>query len=667
MATMLHVHFKGTADCSAEEARMIGRASPKKAIKLLSPNSIDPSRPLGNGFRATTMENSLRLLSRWIRTCRDSHEDTCDAIDLSGLDLEPKGGKLRFIDAHSRLIVERAIETTEYAALSYVWGEDAAEHLKQAAGTRLDRVQESPGVTIVARLPAEIPKVIEDAIRVCIAIGIPYIWADLYCVTQNDAAQKAAEIEAMGYIYYKSLVTLIEGHENSVPAADETGYDRVKRHTGLLPEDLRSDLGKRQIIETIHGRKYVTIRWTSRTRFFGAHWRQRSWTYQEGMLARRIALFTNDDPDVYFMCGAGGWAESLHSGPYGHRADLSDIMDIRSTGSYILGSRKWLEDAKWQFEHYDGAMGSYSCRKLTFESDKLRAVVGCFNIISQRKSVEFIYGLPSVDFHYALVWCGRQLTDHHRQGFPTWSWAAWSSMWKGHWLYPLEGTSGRMMKVEGSEDVYEHALPQTLEAELRGRWMAGFGGAHRRNRCLQKPAALRVHMKSSCLRITSKTAHFSVYLATDSHQPKQPNDPGLKYEVVPPDVDTKSSSLAFISSLIPDVNYRIHERLRFRTSDVDDSQKALHGWPSVMTDWFPNALRGSTLTWLLRDGIDLISIIELEWVEADENIQKSLPLRRVLCIGVDRSTGVAQRLGAVWISRELWDQAGPKETVVDMY
>ncbi|KAI1361050.1 heterokaryon incompatibility protein-domain-containing protein [Xylaria arbuscula] len=666
LATMLYVYFEGTAECSAEEAREISRHSPKKAIKLLSPDSIDPARPLWNGFRATTMESSMLLLSRWIRTCCDDHKETCDAMDLSGLDLEPTSGRIRFIDARTRFMVEQTIENTEYAALSYVWGEDAAEYMKQAAGTHIDSVQESPDATIVARLPDRMPKVIDDAILVCVALGIPYLWVDLYCVAQNDAKRKAAEIETMGYIYYKSLVTLVDGHEHPAPEADRDPHSRVERRPGLLPADMRSDFGRTQTIETIHGRKYVTMRSLSATRLFWAPWRYRSWTYQEGMLARRIALFSGD-LDIYFMCGAGIWAESLHSGPYGHRADLSGTLDLRSAGNTIIGSRNWLRDTDWKFEHYEVAMSAYSCRKLTFESDKLRAVAGCFNIISRRKSVEFICGLPSVDFHYALVWGGEQLNDHHRHGFPTWSWAAWSSMWKDHWLSPLKGTSGRMKKVEGSKDLYEHELPQTLEVELRGRWMRGVGGLHRPNRCMQKLAALRVNMKSSSLRVISEVAHFSVYIAADPNQPELPKAPGLKYEVVPADIDTESASSAYLSSLTPDVNYRIHERLRFRTSAIDDSKEALHGWPSVMTDRCPSTLRGSTLTWLLREGIDIVSIIEIEWLGADSDIQKSLPLRRLLCIGIDRSKGVAQRLGVFWISRELWDQARPRETVVDFY
>jgi hypothetical protein len=39
-------------------------------IQVLSPNSVDPARPLLNGYKATTTSNSLDLLRKWMETCQ---------------------------------------------------------------------------------------------------------------------------------------------------------------------------------------------------------------------------------------------------------------------------------------------------------------------------------------------------------------------------------------------------------------------------------------------------------------------------------------------------------------------------------------------------------------------------------------------------------------------
>ncbi|KAK0750249.1 heterokaryon incompatibility, partial [Schizothecium vesticola] len=80
----------------------------------------------------------------------------------------------------------------EYAALSYVWG----------AAT------ETPIIFSGSRLPADIPLVVADAISVCLQLGLQYLWVDRYCILQDDAETKDAQIRNMNLIYKQAELTI---------------------------------------------------------------------------------------------------------------------------------------------------------------------------------------------------------------------------------------------------------------------------------------------------------------------------------------------------------------------------------------------------------------------------------------------------------------------------
>ncbi|KAK8003103.1 peptidase M16 inactive domain-containing protein [Apiospora arundinis] len=62
MATRLEIRLNGNNACSKEELSSIKRISDGSGIRLLSPDSVVPARPLLNGFCATSFDKSLDLL-----------------------------------------------------------------------------------------------------------------------------------------------------------------------------------------------------------------------------------------------------------------------------------------------------------------------------------------------------------------------------------------------------------------------------------------------------------------------------------------------------------------------------------------------------------------------------------------------------------------------------
>lgn len=213
----------------------------------------------------------------------------------------------------------------------------------------------------------------------------------------------------MGLIYQNALVTLISSG----------GTQKVEVTDRLLHRFLSDEIRPRQAVETIRGREYITSMMPFSWHLMGSHWNYRGWTYQEGALSRRIAFFGG--LDVSFQCGAGHWRESLHSGPYGHDANLSDgweHLDLRTHTRWTLSIHRWLDNSNWCFSDYQGMISMYTIRELSYESDKINAISGCLNMLGLRKGIQFVWGLPSIDFHYALLWTreyDRPRIDTHQE------------------------------------------------------------------------------------------------------------------------------------------------------------------------------------------------------------------------------------------------------------
>ncbi|KAF7540697.1 hypothetical protein G7054_g1204 [Neopestalotiopsis clavispora] len=638
VATEMKLQLRGTQDCSPEKAPLILAAPFPEGFQLLSPDSVDPARPLANGFPVTTMERNLELLSQWLQTCQNTHKDTCEQ-GLFSTTSSPAGlNRIRVIDVQSRSISECNIAGLEYAALSYVWGMNKETRIKLVSDLPLEI---SSSGTRVVSLPSEMPKIVEDALRICATLSIKYLWVDLYCINQDDVQQKAAEINAMGYIYNHAQITLVDG-------SGETSTDA---NAGLLPENMTSDLGAKQRIETISNKSYITSLPALSRRLLLSQWQTRSWTYQEGALSRRVAIF--DDFDVSFMCGAGLWCERLHSGQYGHDANITNL-DLRSSGYQLILCTDWLQSADWNFGYYNSILMAYSGRELSFESDKVAAISGCFNILANNMDVHFICGLPTKDFHYALLWDGQK--DQVRDGFPSWSWAGWHSLQQVHRLYPRQETSGSLV-LGKMDDIYEYQADTSLDIELAGNLINGANDTHKTNRCSQRLAPLQLFPKLSTVVITSEMAHFSVEIIASE------TDSDLY-----PEINTRRSE---VISWDPEKMYRLGRAfgryLVLRTSggsQYSEDYSAYRPWP-LLRIGLPWDLCGSTITWLLRDGIDLVNILDIDMLEGDAG-GDSLPSRRVFCLGIDRSRGGNHRMGTVHMTREMWEAADPVITRIEL-
>ena len=143
-------------------------------FQLLSPNSVNPGRPLHNGFKTATMDNNLRLLHTWMNTCVESHYDTCRGAKREGFQF--KYG-ITAIDVVKRtLVCHTDSKNIKYAALSYVWETTLSQN---------NIVEERPNGNGRICLPPGVAKTIGGTLIIFQRLEIPYLWVDAYCIHQN--------------------------------------------------------------------------------------------------------------------------------------------------------------------------------------------------------------------------------------------------------------------------------------------------------------------------------------------------------------------------------------------------------------------------------------------------------------------------------------------------
>jgi hypothetical protein len=146
-------------------------------------------------------------------------------------------------------------------------------------------------------------------------------------------------------------------------------------------------------------------------------WATRAWTYQEGHLARRRLIFT--EQQVAYVCGHSMCLESLCSSmKIDEMADDFNMDDMFSSNTAPRGDYD-----------YDRRLKEFTSRKLSYGSDALNA---CLGVLDSWSLIPSNHGEPSCVHLWGIrmTQAGLNLSWYHdgpgsrRDGFPTWSWAS---------------------------------------------------------------------------------------------------------------------------------------------------------------------------------------------------------------------------------------------------
>jgi hypothetical protein len=311
--------------------------------------------------------------------------------------------------------LEPYIPGMEFIALSYVWGTNVNEQMRQS---------DERGHPVL-------PQTIGDAMKVTLELGFEYLWVDRYCIPHNDDRVKHIQIANMDLIYNCATLTIVAaGGRNSA-----FGLHGISR--SRLPQPSIT-VGEYDVVSALSN----PVRDVK-----NSMWMNRGWTYQEALLSKRRLIFT--EKQVYFECGGATFMETVAEPEeimfaqadaamkreihYGNIGNLLDTRHRLFPADY-LGQ---IREDPWLIQH---RLAEYTVRSLTFESDTLNAFLGILRHFRNPEcTISQVWGVPVLwsstakwsaieGFATGLCWTGffpaTQVIER-RSEFPSWSWAGW--------------------------------------------------------------------------------------------------------------------------------------------------------------------------------------------------------------------------------------------------
>lgn len=302
---------------------------------------------------------------------------------------------------------------TSYATLSHVWGNPQTTPPFLVTTWK----NMSPMMELI---PYEtLPHTFQDTVAVIRALGLRYVWIDSLCIVQDNPEDWLHEAPRMAKIYSNSYVTIVA---TSATSAHDGFLNRPVPE--FPPAKIPYCIPDEGSVEA--GFCYMQIKYSS---FFyheptmeleGASWNTRGWTFQERILSRRLIHFTKSL--IFIECWSGDWSE-----------------DNRVPGDFLINRMPWLgggtssgkssEDPEEVLCSWYSILETYTHRFLTMEQDKLVALAGVIERISEITGFTNIAGLWKEDFAEGLLWCMpshelRRRRLKRPQG-PSWSWGSW--------------------------------------------------------------------------------------------------------------------------------------------------------------------------------------------------------------------------------------------------
>lgn len=329
------------------------------------------SKSYGTG-RLLGVRAHLPLLSQWIKSCRDTHGESCSHPILpptSTLVLQ----SLLVIDVETMSLVE-APPKCRYVALSYCWGQvPVVRHLKSKSAALREE-------NVFRRI--RLPNTIADAIEVVRGVGERYLWVDALCIMQDDPKAQQIQLAQMGKVYSAAAFTIVAAAGNNA----DSGLPGIRDGSRSQVQEVFQIAGK-QFISVIDGDYYGG--------YIESEWSQRAWTMQEDVLSKKRLIFTKQQ--IYWSCWSASWLEETYT------ETKESIFD------HIARRRQFGYD----FSHLDGLghrylysalLNSYLQRQLTFSKDILNAFSGICEAFSAISCETFFWGLPESSFSEAICW-----------------------------------------------------------------------------------------------------------------------------------------------------------------------------------------------------------------------------------------------------------------------
>jgi hypothetical protein len=332
------------------------------------------------------------LIQEWMNNCVQSH-DTCrtsfagELLDERRLTVLPRRliqtfmSKDGLIQTSPRLIQPDQNFAGSYVTLSHCWGPPDKRPLCTTRANVSQHMVEIPWQCL--------PQTFQDSISICVDLSIQYLWIDSLCIVQDDEMEWRQESAVMGSIYEQALFTIAA----SSAINSSQGLFQVRSTLELVEIPYYNADGSA-------GRVFAYIEPELEKGLSSAPLSDRAWVMQEYFLSRRTVHFTRHG--LIWSCKNG-------------RSPRTGYMTSEFGDSW----EKVFED------DWTTLVGSYTRRRLTYNSDKLIATQGLADRFKQRNGQFYYYGLWLEDLPRDLLWYSdERLIRDVGNGIPSWTWAS---------------------------------------------------------------------------------------------------------------------------------------------------------------------------------------------------------------------------------------------------
>lgn len=274
-----------------------------------------------------------------------------------------------------------------------------------------------------------LPKTFQDAIKVCLEMGLSSIWIDSFCILQDSREDWEDQSACMAQIYRNATVVIAA---NSSSGAHE-GFIGIREGLFvdcIIPPSLHSSgLYAKPMFR--HYDDYSRTDETLETR---------AWTYQERILARRYLSFNKRE--LHWECESN-WhcecGESEWQGNGAHEFSMRQLFTAKLSKAEVY--------QVWR----NTIIRLYSGRLLTVASDRLPALSAVTQVFQKRLGDTFLAGLWREDMINGLCWAasiGREKGAVLSSQAPSWSWCSIPSQSQYRGSLSMSTHYSRLLKAE---------------------------------------------------------------------------------------------------------------------------------------------------------------------------------------------------------------------------
>ncbi|KAK5657537.1 hypothetical protein OQA88_3110 [Cercophora sp. LCS_1] len=391
--------------------------NPEEPHPLIPWPALKPSRTLLGGPQCT-MTSIATLISVWMDECESKHQECRREQEP---ELPTRLIKIDAVHEHQVRLCETAQKQTgRYAALSHCWGA-RGHHPPITTRTNLE---ERKRTIMVKNLGATF----SDAIQLCRALGILYIWIDSLCIIQDDLSDWATEASKMARVYQNAWLTIsADGAPDSraglVQTVSNRQFPSLKlRLKGSRHQNSSSETyyGRRTNICSLPDKPTDLVTYTCRDIHRiddddrTEHLRKRGWAFQEWILSRRIIHLC--EGEMLWEC---------------REAEACECQQGMATRP------KRRPKAKSHARQWKSYVEGFTARQLTHDTDRLPALAGVARSSQLVRSPRdrYIAGHWESELPLSMLWTVDVAVPLHgtgpahrprfgREYAPSWSWAS---------------------------------------------------------------------------------------------------------------------------------------------------------------------------------------------------------------------------------------------------